>query len=191
MNNRPVEQALGILVPTDAGDYPEKLLNLPLSLVAQSQSLSSSLKPEEEIARPYACAGIACRRPRSSPSRMLTGLAALTRSPSKVAPTPRGLQNTPSKSTSLKRSVSVANKLNSPSESPRKSITAHPRGITKSTIVPGSPAWAMAAIRTICKTLATPAPRTTTWSRPPISRTLPPLIFPAVSSILFMRLACQ
>lgn len=62
MNNRPVEQALGILVPTHAADLPQELLSLSLSLVAQSRSLSSSLKPEEEIARPYACAEIACRR---------------------------------------------------------------------------------------------------------------------------------
>lgn len=42
----------------------------------------------------------------------------------------------------------------------------------------------MSAIRTVCKTLSTPAPRMSTWSRPPISRTLPPHIFSGVSSIL-------
>lgn len=62
MNNRPVEQALGTLVPTHANDLPQELLSLALNLVAQSRSFSSSLKPEEEIARPYACAEIACRR---------------------------------------------------------------------------------------------------------------------------------
>lgn len=62
MNNRPVEQALGNLVPTHANDLPQELFSLASSLVAQSRSLSSSLKPEEEIARPYACAEIACRR---------------------------------------------------------------------------------------------------------------------------------
>jgi hypothetical protein len=62
MNNRPVEQALGNLVPTHANDLPQELLSLALNLVAQSRSFSSSLKPEEEIARPYACAEIACRR---------------------------------------------------------------------------------------------------------------------------------
>lgn len=62
MNNRPVEQALGNLVPTHANDLPQELLGLALNLVAQSRSFSSSLKPEEEIARPYACAEIACRR---------------------------------------------------------------------------------------------------------------------------------
>ena len=42
----------------------------------------------------------------------------------------------------------------------------------------------MMNIRTVCKTLSTPAPRTSTWSRPPISRTLPPHIFAGVSSVL-------
>ncbi|KAJ5760331.1 Origin recognition complex subunit 6 [Penicillium odoratum] len=234
--NRPVEQALGNLVPTHANDLPQELLSLASSLVAQSRSFSSSLKPEEEIARPYACAEIACRRltralklppllghppcpPRvykklysyldrslSSSSvgikRTASGSVAGTpsrshsihatpskatvggRTPSKVAPTPRGLQNTPSKSTPLKRSVSVA-KLGTPSKSVRKP-TGHPNGISASTVIPDAPAWAMTAIRTVCKTLSTPAPRTTTWSRPPISRTLPPHIFAGVSSILYL-----
>lgn len=62
MNNRPVEQALGTLLPTHADDLPQELRSLALSLVAQSRSFSTSLRPEEEIARPYACAEIACRR---------------------------------------------------------------------------------------------------------------------------------
>ena len=62
MNNRPVEQALATLLPTHAQDLPQELLSLAISLVAQSRSFSSSLKPEEEIARPYACAEIACKR---------------------------------------------------------------------------------------------------------------------------------
>jgi origin recognition complex subunit 6 len=62
MNNRPVEQALGTLIPTHAEDLPPELVHLATSLVAQSRNFSSSLKPEEEIARPYACAEIACKR---------------------------------------------------------------------------------------------------------------------------------
>jgi origin recognition complex subunit 6 len=42
----------------------------------------------------------------------------------------------------------------------------------------------MPSIRTVCKILCTRAPRTNSWSRPPISRTLPPHIFVGVSSIL-------
>ena len=43
----------------------------------------------------------------------------------------------------------------------------------------------MDSVRTVCKTLSTPAPRTSTWSRPPISKTFPPHIFAGVSSILY------
>ncbi|CAL5873153.1 uncharacterized protein PFLUO_LOCUS7422 [Penicillium psychrofluorescens] len=238
MNNRPVEQALGTLLPTHVNDLPQELLSLALSLVAQSRSFSSSLKPEEEIARPYACAEIACRRlsrslklppllghapcppriykklysyldkslsasssgikrsasgsvsgtpPRTASAQTTpTKGSTVRKTPLKPAPTPRGLQNTPSKSTPLKRSVSVANTLASPSKSARKSTVSRPNGIHDSTIIPDAPDWVMTGIRTVCKTLSTPAPRTNTWSRPPISRTLPPHIFSGVSSILFL-----
>jgi origin recognition complex subunit 6 len=62
MNHRPVEQALSTLLPTHANELPPELLSLAQSLVAQSRSYSTTLKPEEEIARPYACAEIACKR---------------------------------------------------------------------------------------------------------------------------------
>jgi hypothetical protein len=55
MNNRPVDQALATLLPTHANDIPPELRNLALSFVAQSRSFSTSLKPDEEIARPFAC----------------------------------------------------------------------------------------------------------------------------------------
>ncbi|KAJ5488579.1 hypothetical protein N7539_003469 [Penicillium diatomitis] len=237
MNSRPVEQALATLVPTHAGDLPQELLSLATNLVAQSRSLSASLKPEEEIARPYACAEIACRRltralklppplghppcpPRlykklytfldkslsassvgakrsgsasvpGTPSRAGPGSTRTTPSrtgatPSKIAPTPRGLYNTPSKASPLKRSLSVADKLESPSKSARRVAPERKKGPSGSTIIPDAPAWVMPAIRTVCKTLSTPAPRTTSLSRPPISRTLPPHIFAGVSSILYL-----
>ncbi|PLB47536.1 hypothetical protein P170DRAFT_510365 [Aspergillus steynii IBT 23096] len=237
MNNRPVEQALGTLVPTHANDIPQELLSLALSLVAQSRSLSASLKPEEEIARPYACAEIACKRltralklppllgrppcpPRaykklySYLDRSLTSSTAgtkrsasdsapgtpsrtgstpstptkesrPTRTPSKATiATPRGLQNTPSKSTPLKKSTT---RPESPSASrtPRSFANFRSNGISGASIVPDAPAWVMNSIRTVCKTLSTPAPRTSTWSRPPISRTLPPHVFAGVSSVLY------
>ncbi|KOS41943.1 hypothetical protein ACN38_g7164 [Penicillium nordicum] len=239
MNNRPVEQALSTLVPTHANDLPQELLSYAMSLVAQSRSFSSSLKPEEEIARPYACSEIACKRltrvlklppllghapcpPRvykklysyldrsltssstglkrsasgsvpGTPSRVGSAQTTPTRgtaarnTPSKaVAPTPRGLQNTPSKSTPLKRSMSTANRLESPSKTARKATVPRAKDIHGSTIIPDAPAWVMTAIRTVCKILSTPAPRTNTWSRPPISRTLPPHIFSGVSSVLYL-----
>ncbi|KOC18119.1 hypothetical protein AFLA70_252g001981 [Aspergillus flavus AF70] len=235
MNNRPVEQALGTLLPTHADDLPQELRSLALSLVAQSRSFSTSLRPEEEIARPYACAEIACRRltralklpplmghppcpPRAykklyafldrslsnsvagvkragsnsiseTPSR--TGSASSTpakntkrtRTPPKTATTPHKLQNTANKPTPLKKAITHEGS-GSRSETPQKS-KVRTNGLPGSTIIPDAPAWVMTSIRSVCKTLSTPAPRTSTWSRPPISRTLPPHIFAGVSSILY------
>ncbi|KAF7154959.1 hypothetical protein CNMCM5623_003217 [Aspergillus felis] len=234
MNNRPVEQALSLLVPTHANDLPPELVSLALSLVAQSRSFAASLKPEEEIARPYACAEIACRRlsrtlklppllghppcpPRAykklysflerslstsasgskrardssapgTPSRSGSAPSTPTKTQAlaKTAATPRGLQNTPSKSTPLKQAVNASDRPAAPLSTSQKTTKVRPHGLSSSTIIPDAPAWVMDSIRTVCKTLSTPAPRTSTWSRPPISRTLPPHIFAGVSSILYL-----
>ncbi|KAJ0424880.1 origin recognition complex, subunit 6 [Aspergillus carlsbadensis] len=233
MNNRPVDQALATLLPTHANDIPPELRNLALSFVAQSRSFSTSLKPDEEIARPFACAELACKRlarvlklppllghppcpPRtykklytllersialniSSPKRTVNSSAPGTPSrsgsvpttptkqsrvaqtPSKVSATPRGLENTPSKSTPLKRTFADVEESRTPQRSKKIQSDSH---LTSSRI-PDAPAWVMASIRQVCKTLSTPAPRMSTWSRPPISRTLPPHIFAGLSSILY------
>ncbi|KAL3446839.1 origin recognition complex, subunit 6 [Aspergillus insuetus] len=233
MNNRPVDQALATLLPTHANDIPPELRNLALSFVAQSRSFSTSLKPDEEIARPFACAELACKRlaralklppllghppcpPRaykklytllersiapsiSSPKRTVnspapgtpsrsgsapttpTKQSRVAQTPSKVSTTPRGLENTPSKSTPLKRTFTDGEESRTPQRS--KKIQSHSH-LTSSKI-PDAPAWVMASIRQVCKTLSTPAPRMSTWSRPPISRTLPPHIFAGVSSVLY------
>ena len=55
-------QALNGLIPTLSGPLPSELIELALSLLAQSRNKASSLKAEEEIARSYACADIACER---------------------------------------------------------------------------------------------------------------------------------
>ena len=55
-------QAISGLIPTFAGPLPPELLELAVSLLAQSRSRASSLKAEEEIARSYACANLACER---------------------------------------------------------------------------------------------------------------------------------
>lgn len=60
--SKPIEQALTGLVPTLNGPIPSELLNVAISLLAQSRSKASSLKPDEEIARTYACAHLACER---------------------------------------------------------------------------------------------------------------------------------
>ncbi|KAL4996087.1 origin recognition complex, subunit 6 [Aspergillus recurvatus] len=232
MNNRPVDQALATLLPTHAQDIPQELRSLALSFVAQSRSSSSSLKPDEEIARPFACAELACKRlartlnlppllghppcpPRTykklysflerslnlasprrtesvsalgTPSRSgtvpstPTKHSTVVRTPSKAAPTPRGLENTPSKSTPLKRAYTNDHE----SRTTQRPHKIHSDSHLTSTNIPDAPSWVMASIRTVCKTLSTPAPRMSTWSRPPISRTLPPHIFAGVSSILHL-----
>ncbi|RGP67993.1 origin recognition complex subunit 6 [Fusarium longipes] len=60
--SRQIEQALLSLMPTYASDLPLSLVELTGSLLAQSRHRASALKTEEEIARLYACANIACDR---------------------------------------------------------------------------------------------------------------------------------
>ncbi|PVH95955.1 hypothetical protein DM02DRAFT_675142 [Periconia macrospinosa] len=62
MSRATIEQSLNNLLPTLNGILPEELLDLALSLLALSRSNAHSLKPDEEIARPYACAQLACER---------------------------------------------------------------------------------------------------------------------------------
>lgn len=60
--NRSIEQALLSLLPTHNSALPEPLTELASSLLAQSRHRASALKAEEEVARPYACAHLACDR---------------------------------------------------------------------------------------------------------------------------------
>ncbi|KAI5285824.1 hypothetical protein KEM52_002271 [Ascosphaera acerosa] len=62
MSNKSIEQALAHLIPTHADALPPEIVSLASSLYAQSWVHGSALKPEEEIARPHACAEIACKR---------------------------------------------------------------------------------------------------------------------------------
>ena len=62
MSRASIEQALTGLVPALNGPLPPELIELALSLLARSRSVATSLKPDEEIARPYACAQLACVR---------------------------------------------------------------------------------------------------------------------------------
>ncbi|TKA31116.1 hypothetical protein B0A50_02085 [Salinomyces thailandicus] len=57
----PVELALQTLLPT-LSPLPSPLIALSHALLAQSRSRAASLKPDEEIARTFACCHIACER---------------------------------------------------------------------------------------------------------------------------------
>ena len=65
MSTTDIQHALISLLPTLNGTIPPELTNLATSILAQSRTCAANLKPEEEIARPYACAEIACKRLRS------------------------------------------------------------------------------------------------------------------------------
>ena len=60
--DKSIEQALNGLVPTITGPMPPELRELAVSLLAQSRVKASSLKADEEIARSYVCANLACER---------------------------------------------------------------------------------------------------------------------------------
>lgn len=60
--SRPIEQALLSLLPTQNANLPPSLVELASSLLAQSRNKASTLKAEEEVARTYACAHLACDR---------------------------------------------------------------------------------------------------------------------------------
>ncbi|CAK7206498.1 hypothetical protein SEUCBS139899_009294 [Sporothrix eucalyptigena] len=64
--NRSAEPALRSLLPTHNGAFPPLLTELAGSLLAQSRHRASTLKADEEIARSYACAHIACDRLKTS-----------------------------------------------------------------------------------------------------------------------------
>ncbi|KAI1492834.1 origin recognition complex, subunit 6 [Biscogniauxia mediterranea] len=60
--SRTLEPILLSLLPTYSTDLPQPLLELAASLLAQSRNNAGTLKAEEEVARSYACAHIACER---------------------------------------------------------------------------------------------------------------------------------
>ncbi|KAJ4367600.1 hypothetical protein N0V83_007185 [Neocucurbitaria cava] len=62
MSRAAIEQSLTGLIPTLNGPLPPELVELAFSLLTRSRSVAHSLKPDEEIARPYACAQLACER---------------------------------------------------------------------------------------------------------------------------------
>ncbi|KAK0250244.1 hypothetical protein LTR48_001458 [Friedmanniomyces endolithicus] len=61
MSAQQVNSSLSSLLPT-LSPLPTSLTDLATSLVAQSRARASTFKPEEEIARTYACCHIACER---------------------------------------------------------------------------------------------------------------------------------
>ncbi|PGH03475.1 hypothetical protein GX51_04050 [Blastomyces parvus] len=130
MSNKSLEQALANLLPTHAEALPPELVKHASSLLAQSRTYCSSLKPEEEIARPYICAEIACKRLRRAlklppllgrppcPPRVYkkiyTYLEQALLRPSTAASPNTSAPNTPRKSTGTSTSLRTPSKNNPP-----------------------------------------------------------------------------
>ena len=60
--NKAVERDLLNLLPSITLPLPRELSEVAVSLLSQSRSKASSLRQDEEIARGYVCANIACDR---------------------------------------------------------------------------------------------------------------------------------
>ncbi|KAI1281562.1 hypothetical protein F5Y07DRAFT_353090 [Xylaria sp. FL0933] len=60
--SRTLEPTLYSLLPSHSTALPQPLLDLSSSLLAQSRHTAGALKADEEVARSYACAHIACER---------------------------------------------------------------------------------------------------------------------------------
>ncbi|KAJ4350678.1 hypothetical protein N0V95_004526 [Ascochyta clinopodiicola] len=159
MSRASIEQALTGLVPTLNGPLPSELVDIALSLLARSRSVAHSLKPDEEIARPYACAQLACERLKKRlnlpsitsrppcPPRVYTKLYNYLASALPDSTTPREPQ------TPRKNPVSAPVSAKSTPRTARRT----PQTAQKIDVRAGEPpAWVMPCIRTLAKTFSYP-----------------------------------
>ncbi|OCK79875.1 hypothetical protein K432DRAFT_354063 [Lepidopterella palustris CBS 459.81] len=178
--NKSIEQSLIGLIPSFSGPLPPDLINLALSLLAQSRSKASSLRPEEEIARPYACAQLACERlkkrlnlppivsrppcPPQAYKKLHAYLStALPERPTRNASTPSTPQkparkaNTPIQ-TPTGRTPAKATPLRSTHSKRAGDITHHPHPQAQHAVpYEEAPDWVMPTIRHLCRAFSTPA----------------------------------
>lgn len=173
-----IQQALSSQLPTHASKLPQPLIQLCESLLARSRQRASHLKPEEEIARAYACCEIACKKLRAQcrlPS-IKTGGAPCKPAVYKKLVTflekvldDEAIVATPQKSASKKRTANGTLKSAVPDDDARydSSPSRKPTGNTfvgkikfKKTADAEShgeaPKFVMPSIRRLCKTFSTP-----------------------------------
>ena len=60
--SRSIEQTILSLMPTHGPQLPPRLVDSARTLLVQSRQRAATLKADEEIARLYACAHLACER---------------------------------------------------------------------------------------------------------------------------------
>lgn len=174
--NKSIEQSITGLIPSFGGPLPPELLNLALSLLAQSRSKASTLKPEEEIARPYACAQLACERLKQRlnlptiisrppcPPQVYKKLyaylsTALPERSNRSAPsTPRKSQaNTSLQQTPTKPRTPSTRLRETPSKRDKSALQADHIASSKTSQYEDAPEWVMPTIRHLCKAFSTPA----------------------------------
>lgn len=178
--SRAVQNDMICLLPSITLPLPTELVNLAVSLLAQSRSKASTLKQDEEIARGYACAHIACERYQYLPFRCFNILTVHRLKQALDLPTivprppcpPRTYKkvftylNTvlaakrkaePAEPETPKRSRTTSAKA-TPNE-PIPSKTRTPRSAAKrsNTTSSDEPEWMMTVIRSLCKALKTPS----------------------------------
>ncbi|KAI8936176.1 hypothetical protein NX059_006609 [Plenodomus lindquistii] len=166
MSKASVEQALTGLIPTLNGPLPPELLDLALSLLTRSRTVASSLKSDEEIARPYACAQLACEslkkrlnlptitsRPPCPPriyKKLYAYLAsALLPSSTTTASAPQ----TPRKN----RDAAPASARNTPSKTPASGRKTPRSARGSANTFEEAPEWVMPAVRSLVKKFEYPA----------------------------------
>ncbi|KAH9865882.1 hypothetical protein J1614_009469 [Plenodomus biglobosus] len=167
MSKAGVEQALTGLIPTLNGPLPPELLELALSLLTRSRSVASSLKSDEEIARPYACAQIACERlkkrlnlptitsrPPCAPRVYKKLYAYLTSALISPSTEPLSQPQTPRKNKDTAAAPSARNTPSKPTASARTTPKST-RGSAKT--FEEAPEWVMPAIRSLVRAFAYPA----------------------------------
>jgi origin recognition complex subunit 6 len=175
-----VEQSLSLLLPSLSEHLPSELVALSRSLLAQSRNKAGNLKSEEEIARPYACSEIACKRlgtklrlpvlhgrPPCAPrvyKKLLTFLEQALPANLPTKPTqdsPKTVRTVASAQSTPKRPTERSSLLTSGS-TPNRSSAAFVGKVGQSGARrderndDGAPPWAMSLIRRLCKTLLTP-----------------------------------
>ncbi|OAL50443.1 hypothetical protein IQ07DRAFT_611376 [Pyrenochaeta sp. DS3sAY3a] len=161
MSRVSIQQALIGLIPTLNGPLPPELIELALSLLARSRSVAQSLKPDEEIARPYACAQLACER-----SKKRLNLPAITSRPPCPPRIYKKLYNylnsaLPESSNSREPQTPRKNKEAAPSSTrntPKTPLSGRTgRSTRKADGVHDIPEWVMPAIRTLVRSFNYPS----------------------------------
>nr|POE56697.1 hypothetical protein CFP56_33669 [Quercus suber] len=168
-----IEQNLTLLLPTHAF-LPPELVHLSTSLLAQSRSKAASLKPDEEIARTYACCNIACERLRNKlgldvaktnpPIKpkiyvklhaYLTGALNTTKSPQTPSPQKRGWRQL--KTATSSRDGSNGSSIGLKSTTPPSGRVAQKRKVHHGIVEPETeqemPIWVMPLLSQLCGAL--------------------------------------